>query len=146
MRKPKKSTLVSSPKVSNSLTKRMKTNIMKDFSAIFDNPAEMWNILSSEFTSIEKTDAEMTNGLKKLGQTISKFNETQDILKKKDGINIEEALDIVEKRKNREDDEYPFILFIILKNLEHSGLIKINRKAERIARKALRDYETSRKK
>ena len=146
MRKRRKSILTSLPKDSNSSAKLMKKNIMTDFSSIFESAATMWNDLSAEFAEVDRTDAELASGLKKLGATISKFNETQDVLRSKDGINIEEALDIVEKRKELPSDEYPFILFVILRNLEHSGLIKINRKAERIARKALKEYETKKRK
>lgn len=146
MRKPRKSTSISLKKDSNSLIKRMKSNIMTDFSDIFENESQMWNVLSAEFDNVKSRDAEMMNGLNKLGGTLSKFNETQEILRSKDGINIEQALAIAKKRKGPPNEEYPFILFVLLKNFEHSGLIKINKKAERIARKAMSDYEAKKRK
>ena len=113
MRKQKKSTLTSCQKDSSSSTRGAK-NIIEDFSNGFIDATSMWNELSGEFDSVTLSDKEFSLGLKKMGETIAKFNETQEILKSKDGINIEDAIKIVEKRKTHTSREYPFIIFVIL--------------------------------
>lgn len=120
-------------------------NILKNFSDKFVDADDMWNKLNDQFKSMLKQDPEMTDGIARLAGTIDEFHQASEIMAKPDGINIDEALKIINNKvKAKDDSDYSFLLFVLLKNLEHSGLIKIISKPERIVKKAMKKHAEKR--
>ncbi len=125
----------------------MKINIIKKFSQTFASAPDMWDKLSAEYKSVEAKDKEMFEALLILGDTIRQFIETSEVAKKTDGISIQEALEIIQKRKKEKPDEdYGFLLYVMMKNLEHADLVKIYHKPERIVKKAMTAHGKKRNK
>lgn len=120
----------------------MNKNILTKFSKTFTNATDMWNKLSTQYEDMEKRDPEFHGGLKQLAETIEKFNEVTEMVTGPDGLNVEEMLKLLAEKKRKESDEenYPFVLFVILKNLEYTGMIKMFNRPERIAKSAMAAY------
>jgi hypothetical protein len=123
----------------------MKTNILKSFSEKFANATTMWNKLSADFNSVKERDKEMFDAMNILGETIDQFVEANAIMAKPDGVSIKEALDVINKKKNKKTNEdYTFLVFVLLKNLEDSGLIKVFSRPERIVKDAMKAHAKKR--
>ena len=129
----------------SSSNKSMKTNILRSFSKKFSNATTMWNKLSADFTSVKERDKEMFEAMNLLGETIDQFVDANSITAKPDGVNIEDALEIINKKKKKEpNDDYTFLIFVLLKNLEDSGLIKVFSRPERIVKQAMKEHAKKR--
>ena len=125
----------------------MYTNIIKRFSSVYRNTPEMWNKLSSEYKELKLRDPEMLNGLILLGEVFNKMEEASKTTSKPEGLSVEDALKMANDIKSDDSvEDYGFILFVLIKNLEHSGLLKIVGKPERIVKKAMKDHAKKRSK
>ena len=106
--------------------------------------SELRNLIEERLFELRQ-DPEMTDGIARLAGTIDEFHQASEIMAKPDGINIDEALKIINNKvKAKDDSDYSFLLFVLLKNLEHSGLIKIISKPERIVKKAMKKHAEKR--
>lgn len=125
----------------------MKTDIIKKFSNKFSDASSMWSKLSGDFNLTKERDLELFNAMNALGDTISQFVEANAIMAKPDGISIKEALDVLKKNKKKESNEdYAFLVFVLLKNLEDSGLVKVFSRPERIVKTAMKVHAKKRTK
>lgn len=119
---------------------------------MYKDADDMWKQLSIQYTRVKERDPDLWDGLQSLGSTVGQFSEVIAKTQMAEGITLEVALDAAKAKKNIrswkmkekrpfDDDDFAFLLFVLLKNLEHSGMIKIINKPERIVKAALKNHE-----
>ena len=132
---------------------KIKRDIIDAFAKEFKDADHMFRATSFEYDVLEKQDPELASALLLLGKNLHDFSVVsrkaeEEVAKKAlegTGALLERAtLGIQEMKKIREEqnspDNHAFILYTVLKNLEHCGLIKINTKPDRIIQGAWKAY------
>jgi hypothetical protein len=117
---------------------RIGREALENFTKVFSSAEDMWFQMSTEYDAIMNRDPEMAEALIQLSNTLAKFEDMKRKLP-----DVEES--------SKEDSEvielqnYSFILFTLMKNLEHLGLIKVIGRPERTASNAIKTYEKAHK-
>lgn len=123
----------------------MKKDIIKNFTEKFIHAPGMWEKLSEEFDSLKERDKEMFDSLEKLGDKIGFYNDTYEALMSTSGANIDEILGKANNVNKEKREGYAFMLFIIIKNLEHAGFVNIITFPKRVVKEAMATHAKKRK-
>lgn len=147
MQKRKKLTKTFYLKGTNSSDK-MEKNILTDFTKKYSGPDEMYEDISSAYEANLGKDREMKLAIEQIATSIMEYAEFENASKQKMDEVVENSKDKAATMRLRDGariDGYSFVVYTILRNLEHAGLIKIHSKPERITMAAISQYERSHK-
>jgi uncharacterized Fe-S center protein len=125
------------------------TNILNDFTKRYSGPEEMYEQISKSFEESLSKDREMKLAIEQIAVSLMEYGEFEVVSKEKMDEVVEGSKDkksTAELRDRARLDGYSFVVYTLLRNLEHAGLIKVYSKPERITMSAINQYERERNK